>query len=92
VVHSKVMLPFEPSSGAPDLLAELADEGFDTMLVFANAPDFDLLYPYRDLLGQRCPVPQGLQSIAYNVLTATLVYLAHQEDLRWELVNYYLWQ
>ena len=91
VVHSKVVLPFHASSGAPHLLAELEEEGFDNVLVFANAPDLELLYPYRALLGQRCPVPQGLGSIAYNVLTATLVYLDHQEELRWGDVNYHFW-
>jgi hypothetical protein len=91
VVHSKVVLPVQPSSGAPDLLNELKAQGFDNVLVFANAPDLELLYPYRALLGQRCPVPQGLGSIAYNVLTATLVYLDHQEELRWGDVNYYFW-
>src|SRR6202012_1554525 len=42
VVHSKVALPFQPATDAPNLLSELADEGFDTMLVFANAGDFEL--------------------------------------------------
>ena len=38
------------------------------------------------ILRERCAVPQGLASIAYNVLTATLVYLDHQENLRWRPV------
>jgi hypothetical protein len=88
VVHSKVALPLQVSSHAPALLAQLEADGFERVLVFANASDFDLLFPYRSLLGQRCPVPQGLGSIAYNVLVATLVYLDHQENLRWDLVNY----
>lgn len=88
VVHSKVALPVQASSDAPALLAELDAAGFERVLVFANVSDFDLLFPYRSLLGQRCPVPQGLGSIAYNVLVATLVYLDHQENLRWDLVNY----
>jgi hypothetical protein len=88
VVHSKVALPVQASSDAPALLAELEAAGFERVLVFANVSDYDLLFPYRSLLGQRCPVPQGLGSIAYNVLVATLVYLDHQENLRWDLVNY----
>lgn len=40
VVHSTVVLPFEPSGDAPDLLAELADEGFDQMLVFRERAGF----------------------------------------------------
>lgn len=91
VVHSKVALPFHASSDVPALLADLEQEGFDNILVFANAPDFELFGPYRALFGQRCPVPQGLHSIAYNVLTATLVYLNHQENLRWGLVHYQFW-
>ena len=71
----------------PVLLHELEAEGFEQVLVFANASDFDL-FPYRSMLGKRCPIPQGLRSIAYNVLVATLVYLDHQEHLRWDLVNY----
>lgn len=90
VVHSKVGLPFQASSDAPALLAELQAEGFERVLVFANAPDFDLIAPYRSLLGQRCPLPQGLRSIAFNVLVATLVYLDHEANLRWDLVNYQL--
>lgn len=35
----------------------------------------------------RLPIPQGLHSIAYNLLVATLVYLNHEEHLRCELVN-----
>jgi hypothetical protein len=71
----QVALPLQPSSDASALLDELEAESFKRLLVFANASDFDLLYPYRSLLGQRCPVPQGLYSIAYNVLVATRVYL-----------------
>ncbi len=47
--------------------------------------------PHRALLGQRCDVPQGLGSIGYNLRVATLVYLDHQENLGWDLVNYQLW-
>jgi hypothetical protein len=90
VIHSAVALPFEAADDAPDLLAELDAEGFGRVLVFANAPDFELLFPYRSLLGLRCDVPQGLSSIAYNVLVATLVYLEHRDNLRWDLVNYQL--
>jgi hypothetical protein len=88
VVHSKVALPFHVSSESATFLADLGREGFDRILVFANASDFELFGPYRALVGQQCPVPQGLYSIAYNVLTATLVYMEHQEDLRWDLINY----
>jgi hypothetical protein len=88
VVHSVVELPFQRADDAQNVLAALEAEGFEHVLVFANAPDLDLLFPYRSLLGERCRVPQGLQSIAYNVLVATLVYLDHQEHLRWDLVNY----
>ena len=88
VVHSKVALPFHASGDAPALLAELSADGFEQVLVFANSPELPLLQPYRSLLGQRCPLPQGLESISYNVLVATLVYLDHQENLRWDLLNY----
>jgi hypothetical protein len=33
-------------------------------------------------------VPQGLGSLAFNVLTATLVYLEFLDRLRWRYVNY----
>lgn len=42
VVHSKVVLPFEASTDAPTLLAEPESQGFDDVLVFANASDFDV--------------------------------------------------
>ena len=92
MVHSAAILPFEDSGDAPALLAELAADGFERVPVFANAPDFELFYPHRALLGQRCDVPQGHGSIACNVLVATPVYLDHQENLGWDLVNYQLWQ
>jgi hypothetical protein len=92
MVHSAAILPFEDSGDAPALLAELAADGFERVPVFANAPDFELFCPHRALLGQRCDVPQGHGSIACNVLVATPVYLDHQENLGWDLVNYQLWQ
>lgn len=91
VVHSTVAQPIEPSREARELFADLEAEEFGTVLVFANAPDYDLFAAYRALLGGHGTIPQGLGSIAYNVLTATLVYLKHQEHLRWALQNYHFW-
>lgn len=91
VVHSTVAQPFEASDDTPAFLAELEAKGFEHVLIFANAPhQLELVVPYRQVLGQRCPLPQGLDSIAYNVLVATLVFLKHQENLGWGLVNYQL--
>ena len=88
VVHSKVADLFEVSERLPELLAEWDAAGIRRILVFSNASDMDIPIQYRKIFGKRCDVPQGLSSIAYNVLIATLVYMEFQEHLRWKWVNF----
>ncbi|MGV9868937.1 hypothetical protein [Rhodococcus koreensis] len=85
LVQSEVCGYPEPAQDATEFLDELRAAGIDQILVFANAPDHKILGSYRVLLGDLCPVPQGVSSLAYNVLTCTLVYLDHRDQLRWAL-------
>ena len=43
---------------------------------------------WRSALEPLAGSPQGLGSLAFNVLTATLVYLEFVDRLRWKYVNY----
>jgi hypothetical protein len=88
VVHSRIADSIEPADDLPQVLAEWDDSGVERVLVFSNASDMEHLFPYRQTFGDRCEVPQGLSSIAYNVLVATLVFLDFQDELRWRWVNY----
>lgn len=88
VIHSRVGDPIEPSDELPQLLAEWEEAGVDRVLVFSNASDMEHLFPHKQIFGARCDIPQGLSSIAYNVLVATLVFLDFQEELHWKWVNY----
>ena len=93
VIHSRVGESIEPADGASVFIDQLVQDGYDRFLVFANCNDFDhhLLYPWRrEILSGRCNVPQGLRSLAYNVLMATLVYLDNVERLSWKDLPYHL--
>lgn len=88
VIHSDVVDPIQASEALPALLEEWDSAGVERVLIFSNGSDMDNLFPYRQLFGSRCDMPQGLSSIAYNVLVATLVFLAFQQDLGWTCINY----
>lgn len=88
VIHSHVANPIEASDELPLLLEEWDSAGVERVLLYSNDSDMENLVPYRQLFGTRCKIPQGLSSIAYNVLVATLVFLDFQHDLRWKSINY----
>jgi len=88
IIQSRVADPLETAEELPKVLADWDGAGVNRVLVFSNASDMDYLFPYRQAFGDRCDIPQGLSSIAYNLLTATLVYLDFQEELRWKWLNY----
>lgn len=88
VIHSRIADAIESSPDLPQLLVELEADGVGHVLVFSNDDDMKNLYPYRQLFGTRNGVPQGLTSITYNVLVATLIFLQFQQDLSWTLLNY----
>ena len=88
VVHSHVEGAIEAAPVLPLLLSEWDKAGVKHVLVFSNESDMTNLFPYRRLFGDRCDIPQGLSSIAYNVLVATLVFLEFEQDLLWKTINY----
>lgn len=90
VVHSQVADPIEASPELSLLLEEWDSAGVKQVLIYSNDSDMSNLFRYRQLFGSRCDIPQGLSSIAYNVLVATLVFLDFEQDLRWKSINYQL--
>lgn len=88
LIHKTVPRRPRNSPAVTELIENLRQRGITRLLVFANAPDDDILGFYRVTFGTLCPVPQGLGSFAYNVLTCTLVYLDHRERLPFQWVNY----
>lgn len=89
VVHSDVGAP--PKVTTDGLVDELRNRGVTRSLVFLNSAEMDsaLFGAWRVALGNRT-IPQGLGSLAFNVLTATSVYLAFLEHIGWKYVNYVL--
>ncbi len=91
VVHSRVAESINTAPGVQDFVAELARDGCENFLVFANCEDHahHVLFPWRRQVfdGHTC-VPQGLRSLAYNVLTATMVQLDNAENLSWKALSY----
>jgi hypothetical protein len=88
VVHSYVAGPIEAAPELSLLLKEWDSAGVKQVLIYSNDSDMTNLFPYRQVFGSRCDIPQGLSSIAYNVLVATLVFLDFEQDLRWKSINY----
>lgn len=72
------------------LVAELQAEGIERALVFFKAPDLEgsLFGGWRVTLQPLVQVPQGLGSLAFNVLTATNVYLEFLNVLGWRYLNF----
>lgn len=88
IVHSGVVGPIRAAPELALLLHEWDRAGVHQVLIYSNSSDMTSLFPYRQLFGDRCDIPQGLSSIAYNVLVATLVFLDFERDLRWRFINY----
>ena len=90
LVHARFGTHATPTPGADEVLASLRDDGVDKVLVIGNAPEALLMASYGRLLGDLYQIPQGGGSLAYSVLTVTLVFKEFQDRLRWKYVNY-LW-
>jgi len=89
LAHSGVNGPMKAADTAGETTRRLKDEGVDHLLVLTNAPDRTAMTAgYRFMGGELGKIPEGLGSLAYNVLSTTLVYLKYQGDLRWKMVHY----
>lgn len=88
VVHSNVASRPCPNAQMPSLLHEL-DRRRVQPLVFFNEPEMDgeAFGAWRIALELR-GTPQGLGSLAFNVLTATSVYIEFMDRLAWTYLNY----
>jgi hypothetical protein len=90
VIHS------EPTSGPArnedidELVSALRQEGVGQALVFVNAAEGDgeLFGCWRNTLEPLADIPQGLGSLAFNVLTATSVYIEFLDRIQLGLANY----
>jgi len=90
VVHSDVSASPSATFETLQLVERLREEGVERALVFFNASDRDagLLGGWRTTLAPLVRVPQGLGSLAFNVLTATSVYLEFLDRLDWRIANF----
>lgn len=89
VIHRDVAGGPRSSEATRKLVDDLQAEGIERALVFFNASDTQPGLPggWRTALEPLAGVPQGLGSLAFNVLTATNVYLEFLDRLSWRLVN-----
>ncbi len=90
VVHSRFLAPPAQTAATRELVSELQEEGISRALVFFNASDLDAVNfgSWRTTLEPMVGAPQGLGSLAFNVLTATNVYLEFLERLSWRVANF----
>lgn len=90
VIHAQIQGVPNPTLATEELLTGLHHEGIANALVFVNAPDLNakVFGSWREATKPFETIPQGLGSLAFNVLTSTVVYLEFQDQLRWRHVNY----
>jgi hypothetical protein len=91
VIHADPQLP--PSARLDAVVGLLQARGTARVLVFMNASELGApIYVggWRQALEPLVGFPQGLGSLAFNVLTASSVYVEFADRLRWKHVNY-LW-
>lgn len=91
VTHDDVRGAPQQTEATSRLLGEVRANGISRALVFFNASDVSepaLIGGWRGTLAPLLDMPQGLGSIAFNVLTATNVYLEFLDRLDWSILNY----
>lgn len=91
VVHSEPTAAPRQTPASLEVASLVGDKGIDRALVFFNASEGGnpgVFGGWRVALDHLVDVPQGLGSLAFNVLTTTLVYLEFVDRLRWRFANY----
>jgi len=91
VVHSDVARAPGASDTLSGLMSELRDERVEKALVMFNGSEGAqpaLFGGWRVALQPLVNVPQGLGSVAFNLLTATSVYLEFLDRVSWRTLNY----
>ncbi len=90
VVHSDPLCAPRKTPASEQLAQDLRQAGVGNALVLFNASEGQrgMVGGWRTALDLMAPVPQGLGSITFNVLTTTLVYLDFMDRLRWRFRHY----
>jgi hypothetical protein len=91
VVHSDVTAAPRSTDTMSALVAGLRDEGVSQALVMFNGSEGrhpELFGGWRVALQPLVHVPQGLGSLAFNLLTATSVYFDFLDRTSWRTLNY----
>jgi hypothetical protein len=90
VIHSQPIANPRQNQDVIRLIRELRQEGVGQALVFFNAPEGDggLFGGWRNTLEPLADIPQGLGSLAFNVLTATSIYMEFLDRVQLSLANY----
>ena len=89
VVHSDVDRAPKRSERLAGLVRDLEAEGVERALVLFNASEGNggLIGGWRTTLEPLVQFPQGLGSLAYNVLVATNVFFEFVDRLSWRFIN-----
>jgi hypothetical protein len=90
-VHSKVLAAPTASETLSDVVSELRSEQVRRALVMFNGSEGknpELFGGWRVALQPLAGVPQGLGSLAFNLLTATTVYFEFLDRVSWRTLNF----
>ncbi len=90
VVHAEAQAAPRQTEATKRLVEQLREGKIERALVFFNGSDLEhgLFGGWRTTLQPLVGVPQGLGSLAFNVLTSTNVYLEFLNRLDWRYANY----
>ena len=91
VCHSRVDAMPRRNANFEQLVIDMQASGVERALVFFNESEMAvpaLFGSWRVALEPLVHTPQGLGSLAFNVLTTTLVYLDFVDRLSWRYLNY----
>ncbi len=89
VIHSRFCATPRQTEATQALVSALQEEGISRALIFFNASDLEAANfgAWRTTFAPMVRAPQGLGSLAFNVLTATNVYLEFLDRLSWRFAN-----
>ena len=87
ITHSEVMGYPRRTPYLDERIDAWRDSGVTAVLVFYNGDSMRSIGAWRSSLGGLCSVPQGIDSISFNILTRPALYLNYMHELDVKTAN-----